>query len=108
MLSESQGLTVVSAPSDKHHAGLGDLAVDLEIINSLLRSSNEFAIITLAYQGSAVGVLGVDLAVGVDDIGRVDDKEVLAGGSSSGDTVSVREASADFSVWCHIDQRVSG
>ena len=69
--------TVVSTPSNKHHTSLGNLAVDLEFIDSFLGSCHIFAISSLIDQCSTVRVLGSDLIVGVDDIGRVDGEEIL-------------------------------
>lgn len=64
--------TVVTTPANKHHTGLGDFAINLEIVDSLLGSSYELAISRLGDESGAVGVLGADLVVGVDNIGRFD------------------------------------
>ena len=86
------GGTVVAAPADQHHTGLGDLAVDLEVVEGLLGDGN----IVVALEGAlggAVGVLGADLLVGVDNVGRVDN-ESLGGGVDVSITVGMSAVGA--------------
>lgn len=103
--TSSDSGTIVAAPADQHHADLGNLAVDLEVILSLLGSSNKVAIGVSLDAGSTVGVLGLDLGVRIGDIGRVDDE---SSGGSSGSAVSgnrpVRGARGNLRVGSHIDK----
>ena len=69
--------TIVPTPSDKHHTGLGNLAIHLEIIDSLLWSGYEVAFGSLVDQGGTISVLRFDLVLRVGNIGRVDDEEIL-------------------------------
>ena len=58
---------------------LWDLAVNLKVVDRLLGSGNEFAVVSSGDRGGTVCVLGFDLVLGVDDIGRVDDEEIFVG-----------------------------
>ena len=97
--------TVVAAPSDQHHADLGDLAFDLELIGSLPGSGDEVAVGIGFDASGAVSVLGLDLIVSVGDVGRVDSKSGGRGGSglgvSGGIGRPVRGARKNFSVRSH-------
>lgn len=97
--------TVVAAPSDQHHADLGDLAFDLELIGSLPGSGDKVAIGVGFDASGAVSVLGLDLIVSVSDVGRVDSKSGRRGGSGLGVSVGigrpVRGARKNFSVRSH-------
>jgi hypothetical protein len=93
--------TVVSTPAHQHHAGLGYLAVDFEVIDRLLWSSYILTIGGLFDHGGTISVLGSYLALRIDDIGRVNCEEVLVGGGRR--TISVREARSIFSVRCHAE-----
>jgi len=72
--------TIVSTPTNQHHTGLWDFAVDLEVIKSLLGGSDKLAGGGLLDRGGAVGVLGVDMVIGIGDIGRVHCERLLDGG----------------------------
>lgn len=61
--------TVVATPADKHDADLGDLAVDLEVIESLLGNGDILALGVLGDVRGAVGVLGLDGILGVLHVG---------------------------------------
>lgn len=74
------GGTVVAAPADQHHAHLGDLALDLELIGSFLGSGDKVSAGVRLDAGGAVRVLGSNLGVSVGDVGRVD----LEGGGDAG------------------------
>lgn len=80
--------TVVTAPADKHHTGLGHLPFDLEVVQSLSRGGHELAIRVCFDLGSTIGVLGLDFAIRISDIGRVDCEDII-GGSLDSAPVSV-------------------
>ena len=71
--------SVVSTQANEHHADLGNLAVDLEVIDALLGDGNELAILRAGYSGGAVDILGLDGLVGVDDVGGVNCEEISLG-----------------------------
>lgn len=100
--------TIVAAPANQHHADLGNLAVDLEVILRLLGSCHVVAIGVGLDASGAVGILGTDFRVRVSDIGRVYDEGALSGTSgrrlSVVITCPVRGARAFFCVRCHIDE----
>jgi hypothetical protein len=98
--ASSDSGTIVSTPSNKHHTGLGDLAINFEVIDSFLGGGLKFAIGGLVDQGGAIRILGSDLIVGVDDVWRIDFEEILVGRCDCA-TVSVREVQSDFRVRCH-------
>jgi len=100
--TSSDSGAIVASESDQHHTDLWDVALDLEVVDSLLWSSNILASIILGDQGSTVGVLGLDLGLRVDDVWAVDREEVLVGGN----TVPVCSTGSDICVWCHIVQLV--
>lgn len=100
------GGPIVTAPTNQHHANLGNLAVDLEVVGGLLRRSRVFAIRRLGDGGGAIHVLALDVVVSVRDIGRVDGEKILGGLSrveGLGNAVPVRGADASFRVRCHFD-----
>ena len=88
----SDGGTVVAAPADQHHTGLGDLSVDLEVVEGLL-GDGDIAIALEGAQGGAVGVFGANLLVGVDYVGGVDN-ESLGGGVDVSITVGMSAVGA--------------
>ena len=92
--------TIVTTPSHKHYTSLGNLAVNLEVVQSLLWSSNVLSTLIFGNSGRTVGVLGVDLAVSVDDVWRVDGEQLLAG-IVARKTVAVRKL-VNLCVWCHL------
>lgn len=67
--TSGNGSAIVAAPADQHHADLGNLAVDLEVILRLLGSSNKVATGVSLDTGGTVGVLGLDLGVSIGNIG---------------------------------------
>ena len=69
--------TIVATPAYQHHAHLAHLAVDLEVIDGFLGSRYILAGPVERYIGGAVGILGLDFAVGVNDVGRIDREEVF-------------------------------
>ena len=99
------GGAVVATPADKHDTELGDLAVDLEVVNGVLGRGHELAIGTLPHIGGVIGVAGLDLGVGVSDVGRVDGEQLLGGSRGGGsDIESVRGARVDLGVGSHVDE----
>lgn len=97
---------IVTAPTDQHDTSLGDLAIDFEVVDSLLRSSYKLAVRGLIDYGGTIGVLGSYLVWGVGDIGRDDCEEVLLGKGRR--TISVREARSIFSVRSHAEVVLRG
>ncbi|KAI6768308.1 hypothetical protein HG530_006317 [Fusarium avenaceum] len=97
--TSGDGSSVVASETDQHHADLGDLAVDLEVVEGLIRSSNILAVGINFNLGGAVGVSRANLRISVSNVGGVDGEEVL---SSRGGLVAVdrpvRGARADFRV----------
>lgn len=61
--------TVVTTPADQHHTDSGDLAVDLEVVEGLLGSSDVLSLGIGLYLSCAIGVLGSNLRLGVGNIG---------------------------------------
>lgn len=92
--------TIVTTPSDQHHTSLWDLAIDLEVVDRLLWSCNILALAILFDGSGTIGVLGLDLGVGIDDIWRVDGKEIFV---LCNIAVAVPVRVPSVSVWCHID-----
>ena len=97
----SNGRTIVAAPANQHDTSLGDLAIDLEVVDSLLRRSYKLAVRGLIDQSSTVGVLGSNLVRGVGHIRGVDREEVFVGRGRR--TISVREARSIFSMRSHVE-----
>lgn len=97
--------TVVTTPADKHHADLGNLAVDLEVVERLLGSSHKVAVGVGLDTGGAIGVFGSDFRVRVIDIGGIDDEGAPSSTSgrrlAMGIAVPVRGARANFRVGSH-------
>lgn len=103
--ASGNGGTIVTTPPDEHDTGLGNTALDLEVIESLLGRGDVLALGSLLYGSSAVSVLGLDLGVRVGDIGRVDGEELPVGARGSDRmTIPVREARSNLCVWCHFDR----
>lgn len=97
--------TIVTTPTDKHHADLGNLAVDLEVVERLLGSSHKVTIGVGLDTGGAIGVFGSDFRVRVIDIGGIDDEGARSSTSgrrlAMGIAVPVRGARANFRVGSH-------
>jgi hypothetical protein len=96
---------VVAAPADQHDTGLGNLAVDLEVVDSLLGNRNILAVVVLGNVRGTVGVLRLDGVLGVLHIRRVDDKEILGNRLY---IEPIRVADAVLCVWCHDGDLSSG
>lgn len=102
------GGAVVAAPADQHDARLGDLGLDLEVVDGLARGGDARAVLALGDRGGAVRVLGADLRVRVHHVGRVDN-ELGAGGSAVGSSsaavgvgsITVRGVRVGLSVRSH-------
>jgi hypothetical protein len=94
------GGSVVAAETDQHHTKLGNLAVELEVIDGLLGNSYILAVGVLGNVRSTVSILCLDGVIGVLDIGRVDDKEILRCRLHS---EPIRPAAAFFSVRSHVE-----
>lgn len=104
----SHGGAVVAAPADQHDAELGDLGLDLEVVDGLAGGGHADAVLALRHRGGAVGVLGADLGVRVHHIGRVDDELGAGRNASRGGSavvvvsITVRGARIGLSVRCHV------
>lgn len=83
------GGAVVAAQADQHNAELGDLAVDLEVVQRLLGNRDILAVLSTVNERGAVRVLGADLIVGVGDVGRADSEEGTGSSRSVGGSVGV-------------------
>lgn len=75
--ASGDGSAIVASEANQHHADLGDLTVDLEVIESLIWSGDILAISINVNLGSAVGVSGTNFRISVGDVGGVDGEEVL-------------------------------
>lgn len=106
--TRSDGSTIVTTPADKHHANLGNLAVDLEVVERFLRSRHKVAIGISLDAGGTISILGADFRLSIIDIGGVHDEGAL--GSTIGRRVAigiaipVRGARAIFRVGGHVDE----
>lgn len=102
--TSGDGGAVVATPTDQHHTDLGDLAVDLEVVEGLVRGGNILAVGVRLNLGGTVGVAGLDLSVGVSDVGRVDSEDFPGGRGTVavGVVCPVRGARA-FRVRSHVD-----
>jgi hypothetical protein len=101
----SNSSSVVTAPSDQHDADLGNLTVDLEVIEGFLWSRHILTFGVLGDGRRAVRVLGVNEVVRVLDVGGVDNEEILgrSRGSSYLYTAIRRADDSVFSVGSHND-----
>jgi len=108
------GRAVVAAPTDEHDTELGQLAVDLEVIDRLARSGNQRAVLGGGDLSGAVDVLGANFVIRVHDIRRVhlenggnsgrSDRRGRNGGGDAvavGLSTTVRKARVDLSVRRH-------
>lgn len=99
--------TIVTTPADKHHANLGNFAVDLEVVERFLGSRHKVAVGVGLDAGGTISILGADFRLSIIDIGGVHDEGALS--STSGRRVaiciaiSVRGARAIFRVGGHVD-----
>jgi hypothetical protein len=96
--------SVVTTPSNQHDADLGDLTIDLEVIQSFLGNRHILTLAVLGDGRGAVRVLGVYKVVRVLDVGGVDNEEILGGSRSSSYLyTNIRRADDSvFSVGSHI------
>ena len=99
--SSGHGAAVVAAPSDEHHADTADIAFDLEVVHRLPGLGLILGVGQAGDVGGAVCVLGPDLGVGVDDVGRVDDKERTGTRGGTG-SITVAEANIRLGVGRHV------
>ena len=70
--TSSHSGTVVSTQTDHHDTEFAHLAVDLEVVGGRLGSSDQLVVGGARDVGGVIGILGLDLIVGIDHIGRVD------------------------------------
>lgn len=84
---------VVASKTDQHHTSLWNSTLDLEVVDSLLWSSNILAVL-LGNQSGLVVVARLDLSWGVLDVWAVDDEGLLLCGSSG-------RAGGVVCVWSH-------
>lgn len=104
--ARGDGGTVVTTPADKHHANLGNLAVDLEVVERFLGSRHKVAIGVGLDAGGTISILGADFRLSIIDIGGVHDEGALSSTSGRrvaiGIAIPVRGARAIFRVGGHV------
>lgn len=105
--TRGDGGTIVTTPADKHHANLGNLAVDLEVVERFLGSRHKVSIGVSLDAGGTISILGADFRLSIIDIGGVHDEGALSSTSGRrvaiGIAIPVRGARAFFRVRGHID-----
>lgn len=99
--TRSDSCTVVATQTDQHNTELGNVAVDLEVVEGLLGHGHILTFGILRDSRGAVGVLGLDGLVGVFNIGGIDDKEILGSSRSRNPTSTVRRTELLFGVRSH-------
>ena len=80
--------TVVTTPSNQHQTDLSDLTLHLEVILGLQGLGDVLAVV-LGDLGGAVGVLGLDLILGVGHVGGVDHEKVVGAGGRGRCSIAV-------------------
>lgn len=97
--------TIVTAPADEHHANLGNLAVDLEVVERFLGSRHKVSVGVSLDAGGTISILGADFRLSIIDIGGVHDEGALSSTSGRrvaiGIAIPVRGARAIFRVRGH-------